>query len=591
MKKTPKRTINEVLNWETGENIDAEDFFKKSLEDLSIYRSELQKAIEGYRNPLFVCYYCKQKVRIRGGISKTAKRKVDIFHFAHLKDSEECHIKTKNKYTKEEVNRIKYNGEKESLLHRTLKEKIAESLRRNENTIGDVSKVEVEKVIKDNVISEWKKPDINAFHLKNRIAIELQLSTTWLDVITRRQHFYKEQRIFIFWIFHVFNVNDDIRKLTYNDVIYTNNQNAFVFNEETYELSKEANDLILKCYYKVYSNYDLKLYEEWKYSFVSLSQLKFDENRYCIYHHDSKKQKDLVLLEIEEKESKLLEKQRNKRIKEQQKREKLESLKSKLKSLNAELENTISKRNELNSKINELYQKIEKEEDFLVEIEMHTNETVLRFSTEKNYIRPFYNEDDLLENIKEKHKDHLINISQTNTILNDRIEILNMKIDAIDRLDIVKISGVNYQSLNKKNDWDYITKYFTQIQVIEKSDVHSLFAKSELKTISSQYELFRLQFSDTKLFLVDFSKKRNEFEIEVLKNKLKISDLITLKEKITEDIKKILIEFKKAKIKSIQSKANGISEDQNQLIDNIQDLENEINSVNQEIILAYRPSE
>ena len=158
-------------------------------------------------------------------------------------------------------------------------------------------------------------------------------------------------------------------------------------------------------------------------------------------------------------------------------------------------------------------------------------------------------------------------------------------------LSFLRISGVNYQSLNKKNDWDYITKYFTQIQVIEKSDVHSLFAKSELKTISSQYELFRLQFSDTKLFLVDFSKKRNEFEIEVLKNKLKISDLITLKEKITEDIKKILIEFKKAKIKSIQSKANGISEDQNQLIDNIQDLENEINSVNQEIILAYRPSE
>jgi hypothetical protein len=76
---------------------------------LSIYRSELQKAIEGYRDPLFVCYYCNQKVRIRGGISKTAQRKADIFHFAHLRDSEECHIKTKNKFTKEEVNRIKYN--------------------------------------------------------------------------------------------------------------------------------------------------------------------------------------------------------------------------------------------------------------------------------------------------------------------------------------------------------------------------------------------------------------------------------------------------------------------------------------------------
>ena len=585
MNKVLKRTINEVLNWETGENIKADKFFNKPLDELSIYRSELQKAIEGYRDPLFVCYFCKQKIRIRGGIIKTAKRKADIFHFAHLKDSKECHIKTKNKFTKEEVNRIKYNGEKESLLHRTLKEKIAESLRRNENSIGDVSKVEVEKIIKDNVISEWKKPDINAFYLNNRIAIELQLSTTWLDVITRRQHFYKEQRIFIFWIFHVFNINDDIRKLTYNDVIYTNNQNAFVFNEETYELSKKSNDLILKCYYKVYSNYESELCEDWEHSYVSLSQLKFDKTSYCIYYHDSKKQKDKVLLEIKEEENKLLEKQRKKKIKEQQKREIIENLNYILKSKKVDLENITTRRNKLISIINELYRKIEIEEEFLNKIEKHSKETVKYFSNEINYIRPFYDEDDILQKVKEKYKDQLITICKINSNLNERNEVLKKNIESIEKLDTVVISGMNYQSLNKKIDWNYITKNFSQVQVIEKSFVHSLFAASELKPIYSQYELNRLQFSESKLFLVDLSIIKNDFKKEFIENEQTLSDQLILKNKITEEVKQLLIDFKKNRIERMKSEIKRHTKNLNPLINAIKNMENEIISVNQKITI------
>ncbi len=586
MNKQPKRTINEVLNWETGEYINADEFFKKSLEELSIYRSELQKAIEGYRDPLFVCYYCKQKVRIRGGISKTVKSKSEIFHFAHLKDSEECHIKTKNKFSKEEVNRIKYNGVKESLLHRTLKEKIAESLRRNENTIGEVSKVEVEKVIKDNVIAEWKKPDINAFHFKNRIAIELQLSTTWLDVITRRQHFYKEQKIFIFWIFHVFSVNDDIRKLTYNDVIYTNNQNAFVFNLETYELSKKSNDLILKCYYKVYSNCELELCEEWNYSYVTLSQLKFDKNSYCIYYHDSRKQKDDVLLEIKEEEAKLREEQRINRIKEQRKREILNNLDITLKSLITELKNVISERNELDSKRKELDRKIDKEKEFLREIEKYIKETVTYFSSELNYLRPFYNDDEVLDNIEEKFKDQLMTISQSETNLNNRNDVLTKMIDSINKLDTVDVSGVIYQSLNKDIHWDYIANNYTDLLIIEKADVQSLFAETELKPIYSQFELDRLQFSDTKLFLFDFSVKKNEFEKEILENQQILSNQLIIKKKITEEVERILIAFKKKKVERMESEIVSNNRNLNQLINKIHKIEKDIVSVNKEIAVS-----
>ena len=157
-----KRTITEVLDCDTGECIDANEFFKKPLDELTIYRSELQKAIENFREPLFTCYYCKQLIRIRGGIPGPNKRKVDILHFAHLKDSDECHIKTKNNYTKEETDRIKYNGAKESFLHHTLKLLIADCLKSNQDTKGEISSIEIEKIIKNKVAKDWKKPDINA---------------------------------------------------------------------------------------------------------------------------------------------------------------------------------------------------------------------------------------------------------------------------------------------------------------------------------------------------------------------------------------------------------------------------------------------
>ncbi|MDY0216337.1 MAG: DUF6035 family protein [Bacteroidales bacterium] len=586
MAKVSKRTINEVLNLETGENIEAEEFFKKTLDELSIYRSELQKAIEGYREPLFVCYYCKQKVRIRGGISNTAKRRADVFHFAHLKDSEDCHIKTKNNLSKDEINRIKYNGEKESRLHRTLKEKIAESLRKNEISIGEVSNIEVEKVINNKVVSEWKKPDINAFYLNKRIAIELQLSTTWLDVITRRQHFYKEQQIFILWVFHVFDINDDRRSLAYSDIIYTNNQNAYVFDEETYLMSNKSNDLILKCYYNVYSNCELILCERWDYKYVSLSQLHFDESSYTIYYHDSNKQKEQVLIEIEEQEAKALENHIAEYNIEQKKRKKLETLYSKLESHNLELESATSKRNELSREINNLLIKNDNAESILEEIEKHVKEIVAYLSSSIKHINSIFYEDNLLEKIEEKFKNKMFDISQSNAELSIRNTNLKKRILFIDNYPIVEILGMKYQSLNKKTDWDFINKNYTQIKIIEKSEVHSLFAEVELKTIHSQNELTRLQFSDNKLFLFDFSSERKQLELELLENNKTISNHQFIKDKITKDLERFLTDYAKAKTQSIKSKIIRIKENQSHLDDEIFDFEKKILMINQEISVS-----
>lgn len=540
MGEKPKRTIIDVLNIETGENIKADKFFSKPLDEITVYRSELQKAIEGYRDPLFVCYFCKQKIRIRGGISKSNKRKVDIFHFAHLKDSKECHIKTNNKFTKEEVNRIKYNGEKESLLHQTLKHQIAEFLKRNEKTKGEISSVEVEKIIKDSVISEWKKPDINAFFLNQRMAIELQLSTTWLDVITRRQHFYKNQNIYIFWVFHVFDINDDIRKLTYNDVVFTNNQNAFVFNNETYELSQKANDLVLKCYYKQYYSDDTELEERWTYSFVTLSQLTFNSKEHCIYFHDSKQQKKDVQSQIEERILKIQEDKRLKLQKEEKRKKrvfeleyKIEYFENKLKGLNRSINKLLDKKSDLKTNQN-------KKSEFLLKLDEYTKKTIEYFSKESSYMRPFYDNEPLLQSLKDKFQTELRLTVQTINIKKSEQEKVNRNLLAISKLQQVEVAGIKYYSINKDIDWDFIKRNYSEIKVIEKEKVLSLFTSTELKPIRNEYELSRLQVSVNKYFLIDLSNRIEDFNKNITENKEVIDAQETSLIKITSEIQELI---------------------------------------------------
>lgn len=518
MERKIKRTVTEVLDCITGECIDADEFFKKSLDEITVFRSELQKAIEGFREPLFTCYYCKQRIRIRGGISLVKKRKIEIFHFAHLKDSDECHIKTKHHYTREEVDRIKYNGAKESALHQTLKEKIAECLRRNQETKGEISRVEVEKVIKDKVANEWKKPDINAYFLDKRIAIELQLSTTWLDVITKRQQFYKEQGIFIFWVFQSFNPNDDVRKLTYNDVIYTNNQNAYIFDKEAYEVSKKENDLILKCYYKSFYRDDLNISEKWEYALIKLSDLAFDVQGIRMYYHDSFGQKKEVKNILEEHLDKLRESGRLKFLEEQEEKRKRKELEEQIEFLAEDIKEIEISQTEIEGKIRKALQHIEQLKGFIDNLIQYVEKTVKYLSETKNHSKPFYNNDALLKALKEEFEARLTEAAEKIILIKREQENCTDNIASIDNLTSVEISSKSYSCINNSTDWEFIRKNYSKIRVINKQLVSGLFAVAELREIKSEFELTRLQFSKDNLFLIDFSKQLSEFKKQKKEN-------------------------------------------------------------------------
>ena len=530
-----KRTIKEVLNFEDGKCIDANDFFTKPLDELTQYRSELQKAINGFRDPLFKCYYCKQLIRIRGGKSAPQKRKAEIFHFAHLKDSNDCHIKTNNQFTKEEVDRIKYNGAKESILHQNIKEHIADSLRRNQDTNRGITQIEVERVISDKVDKEWKKPDINAYFQTKRIAIELQLSTTWLDVITRRQHFYKEHGIYILWVFNYFNLVDDIRKLTFNDVVYTNNQNAYVFDDEMYERSIAENDLIVKCYYKKYYKKGYEIVEEWDNCFIKLSDLTFDEKNFRIFYHDSENQKKEIeekinnqkKLEVKAQKERVLRMNEEKEAKEkhvQAIKEKRQYLEDKIVDLNSLLDGIKTLQQKNSDKISKSKRVLDNKLVIIGTIDEYIDRIVKYLANSSNSNKPFFDNDDLLKSLKEDFGEELSSATETISQKEGEQTAIIKNLFIIKSIPLITIADEAYSNVDKSIHWDFIKRNFAQIKLIDKKFVGELFAGSWLRSIRSDSELFQLQFSNNYLFLMDFSLKIAELNELFLKNEATIEE-------------------------------------------------------------------
>ena len=317
-----ERTIKEVMNLDTRELIYADDFFLQDENIIWKYRELCQEAIKKRRDPFLVCSTCGQLVQISGGRGERKK----VTYFKHLKDSKDCPIKTDSNSSKEDILRGKYNGQKEGKEHIETKRLIASFLELNKSTKGEISRCDLEKVIKGNRdFLKWRKPDITSFFKDKTLVFEIQLSTTFLDVICERQYFYKEKQMFILWVFRKFEIEEDKQRFTQKDVFYSNNRNAFILNDEAIRLSEENKDLYLLCQYQEPIARGERLIYEWREKYVCLSELIFDETTYKVYYYDvdkaeqkirqnileKKKREEERLLRYREEEEKRIEEEEN----------------------------------------------------------------------------------------------------------------------------------------------------------------------------------------------------------------------------------------------------------------------------------------
>lgn len=306
-----KRTIDTVIDIENDLEIKADVFFSQPENLIFKVRTQLQKAIF-LKKPQYVCKYCGQMVKISGRKSERGMAK----YFSHFRDSDECDYKTTTGRTKKEINREKYSRCNEGERHKQLKTKIALLLK---NTSG-VEDVKTENTIKGNhPMIRWRRPDVLANFMGQEIVIELQLSTTFISVITERDLFYRLNKKFIIWIFNFDEQEEhvNLNNMMTKDIYYNNKLNIFIFDKAAQEESEKRGELVLKCNW-------LKTDESWEYvngnssnelggKFVTLSELTYD-NTYKPYYFDAEKEYfaahpefQIKILDIEEENKRIIE--------------------------------------------------------------------------------------------------------------------------------------------------------------------------------------------------------------------------------------------------------------------------------------------
>lgn len=282
-----KRTIETILNLETGKVMDVYDLFHDPIDreaEIFQLRSKIQQQVQQKR-PVYVCIYCKQSIGIRGRIHGKD------YYLVHTFRSDDCIIKTGHILTEEQIRCIKYNGEKESDLHNQLKNGIAHYLKQDELVIS----VQNEKVYKNLAISkEWKKPDVLAEMTDKKVAFELQLSTTFLSVIVSRTVFYRNRGVFLIWVFPNFSLDSHLQLFTQKDVYYNNSFNVYVFDEDSKLKSQQENRLFLKCYYKHFRIEGESIKDKWVSTYISLKDLHFDMEKLEVYFYNSLQEKDTL---------------------------------------------------------------------------------------------------------------------------------------------------------------------------------------------------------------------------------------------------------------------------------------------------------
>lgn len=226
--------IAKVLVSASGIEQPVAEVLGRDYERLMQLRTEVKASIQDGR-PAYLCAECFTPVYI------CRRKDTRRFFFRHKTEDGRCSAITRGELSQDEIKARKYNGAKESWLHIQMKSWLVESLQAS----GQFSDIQQEKRWTGRITGEWRKPDVVATLNGLKIAFEVQLSTTFLDVIVARRRFYLHEGGLLFWVFAAFD--EDARRLTLDDVFYNNNQNAFIVSQQTHEASIVAGDFLLDC--------------------------------------------------------------------------------------------------------------------------------------------------------------------------------------------------------------------------------------------------------------------------------------------------------------------------------------------------------
>ncbi len=271
--------ITHVIDTKSGDILSAKEVIGSDYHNLMKLRSDLVFDINN-GEPRYICPLCHTPVRIIcNGISR-------LFFFRHNLDEGRCSIDTTWGMSKEEIEAQKYNGVKESEAHIQMKAIVEDSIKNDER----FGYPDVEKVWKGKEPGKRRRPDVSAiFDNKIRIAFEIQLSTTFLQVVLGRKDFYLKEGGLLCWIF---KKRRQLRKrLMQDDIFFNNNCNLFVASEKTLCISNEKKQFFLECHWLKPVIKNQEIVDEWNEKIVPISECTFDQEHQRIFFFDYEHEK------------------------------------------------------------------------------------------------------------------------------------------------------------------------------------------------------------------------------------------------------------------------------------------------------------
>lgn len=256
--------IKEVLDLKSGAYYDARRFIERRRYDRLVkVRNVIREALTR-KKPWLACSTCGHPVYL---VAHTDKR----FFFRHTIEDGTCPAVTKDRLTFEERKALKYQGARESEAHHRIKGLIERCLRADQR----FSDVDTEKQWRSATdVKVRRQPDVSASFAGLRLAFEAQLSTTFLDVVVGRRIFYKDEGGLLVWVLPRFD--SAYRRMTDDDILFTNNSNVLVVDAETAALSEACGKFMVRCHYvePVLSGFGRA--EAWKTAIVDFGELTLD---------------------------------------------------------------------------------------------------------------------------------------------------------------------------------------------------------------------------------------------------------------------------------------------------------------------------
>ena len=527
------RTVEDILNLETGENITASVLLDNmESDDIVLLRRKLRTANrEG--KPILVCAECLTKLELRCNKLSRKNRGKDYYFFKHYKDVKECSIKTDSHLPVGVLLARKYENVKESIPHIELKNRLGYIIMQfhSPKIISIDSKFYFDKFGG----REKRKPDVYAVIGDKEYAFEIQLNTTFLSVIEEREAFYERNNVSILWIFKNFPLEDGLQRLTQKDIYVPNRLNAFVLDNEMLNLSIERKKLHLRVYYKTFLVDGWKICSQWNTKIVTIEDLTYTGN--CKpFFYDSLADKENAKRELErKKEEYLLEQRKIQKIQkqEQERLAKKEQVKKQKISRCRTLINTIQSNIDcLERQQSELLLKRKVHENQIEELEFKNKEISQILSDIIRFIEQMY---DYLKKCSNQSWQYMSNplgrycdISHVKDVYCSKIQMFDRnkreiqtqleteilpKKEFINKFLTQDIDGVMYSLIppEKKYEW-LIEKFPEEIKMIETKELGTIFASSYIKVLPN-ISFFRWCMgskNNSNTFLMDMSSRKSK---------------------------------------------------------------------------------